>query len=79
MDVLEVPDEHENEKSQSRQDRDWMHELHGSDMEQLERVVVTLKRIDSFSKTKKNMSLLIRDGIRDVLRTLQMLKNGMES
>ena len=47
MDVVEVevPDEFDNEKSQARQHRDWLHDLHdlpNRDMEKLWKVVMTL-------------------------------------
>ena len=39
MDVVEVPDELDNEKSQARQHRDWLHDLHKRDMEKLRKVM----------------------------------------
>ena len=49
------------------------------DMEKLQKVLKTLDKMDSFSKTKKNMFPLLRDGIRFALQTLEMLQIGMEN
>ena len=38
-----------------RQYRDWLHERNGRELETLKRVEVALKKMDSFSRTKKNM------------------------
>ena len=54
-DVVEVPDEPDNEKSQARQHRDWLHYLHNRDMVKLRKVIITLEKMESFSETKKNM------------------------
>ena len=48
-------------------------------MEKLRKVITTLEKIESFSETKKNMFLPIRDGIRVAHQTLGMLKTGMEN
>ena len=79
MDVVEVPDELDNEKSQARQHCDWLHDVHNRDMEKLRKVVTTLEKIESFSETKKNMFLHTRDGIRVALQTLEMLKTDNEN
>ena len=76
MDVVEVLDEIDNEKSQARQHRDW---LHNKDMEKLRKMVTTLEKMESFSETKKNMFLPIRDGMRVALQTMEMLKTSMEN
>ena len=79
MDVVEVPDKLDNEEFQARQHRDWLHNLRNRDMEKLQKVVTALEKMESFSKTKKNMFLPIRDGIRDALQTLEMLRTGIEN
>ena len=53
--MVEVPDEFDNEKSQARQHRDWLHELHGRDMEQSRKVVSALEKMERFSKTKNSI------------------------
>ena len=78
-DVVEVPDELDNEKSQATQDRDWLHDLHNRDMKKLRKVVTTLKKMENFSETKKNMFFPIRDGVRVTVQTLEMLKTGIEN
>ena len=79
MDVVEVPDELNNEKSEARQHRDWLHDLHNRDMEKLRKVISTLMKMESFLETKKNMFLSILDGICVSLQTLKMLKTDMEN
>ena len=54
-------------------------EIHNRNMEKLQKVVTTLEKMERFSKTKKNMFLPIRDGIRDALRTLEKLKTALEN
>ena len=79
IDVVKVPDKLNNEKSQARQHRDWLHDLHNRDTEKLWKVITTLEKIESFSETKKNTFLPIRDGIRVALQTLEILNAGMEN
>ena len=47
-------------------------------LEILRKLEVALKRMDSFFRTKKNMFLLIRDGIQDALYELSELRRKME-
>ena len=61
MDVVEVFDELDNEKSQARQHRDWLHDLHNRDMQKLRKVVTTLEKMETISETKKNKETLKRD------------------
>ena len=79
MDMVEVPDGLDNEKSQARQHRDWLDDLDNRDMEKLRKVVTTLEKMESFLEKKKNMFLSIRDGIRVALQTLEMLTTSMEN
>ena len=39
---------------------------------------MALEKMDSFSRTKKNMHLTIRDGIREALKELKVLRRDME-
>ena len=78
MDVVEMPDELDNEKSQARQHRD----LRNRDVEKLQKVITMLEKMESFSETKKKHvppPPPIRDGIRVGLQTLEILKTGMEN
>ena len=60
LDVVEVLDVLDNEKSHARQNCDWLHrvcdwhDLHNRDMEKLQKVVMTLEKMGRFSKTKQN-------------------------
>ena len=59
----ETLDPFETDKSQVRQYRDWLHERNEKQLEFLEKVESALEKMESFSRTKKNIHLLIRDGI----------------
>ena len=62
----EAPEPFESEKSQVRQYRDWLHKRSERKLEISKKVEVALEKMDSFSRTKKNIHLLIRDGIQDM-------------
>ena len=64
LDVTEeTPDPFETDKSQVQQYRDWLHERNEKQLEILKKVESALEKMESFSRTKKNMHLPIRDGI----------------
>ena len=65
-------------KSQARQHRDWLHELHKRDLGTLQKVVGALKKIENLCRIKKTMFLPIRDGIGEALQELELLKKCME-
>ena len=67
------------EKSYARQHRDLLHEVNKIEVGMLQNVEGTLKRMESFCKTKKNMFLPIRKGIGEALRELARLRNYMEN
>ena len=71
QDVTERP---EGKKKKARQHRNWLHELHKSDLSRLQKVVGVLQKTESFCWTTKNMFLPIRDDIREVLRKLDILR-----
>ena len=58
--------------------RDWLHQLNERDWCRLQKVMDSLKRMENFCRTKKNMFLFIRDGIIEALREMQLLKEGMK-
>ena len=58
-----APDPFESEKSQVRQNRYWLHERNERELEIFKKVEVALEKMDSFSRSKKNMHLPIRDAI----------------
>ena len=60
LDVTEKPGEDIPEKSQSRQYRDWLHQLNEKDLCSLKKKMDTLKKMEKFCKTKKNMFLPIQ-------------------
>ena len=74
---LNVTEESEGEKSQARQLRDWLHEVHERDLGTLEKVVEALNKMESFCRTKKNMFIPIRGGIGEALHELDYLKACM--
>ena len=44
----------------------------------MKKVEAALEKMDRFSRTKKNMHLTIRDGIREALKELKVLRRDME-
>ena len=78
LDVTEEPGEDMPEKSQARQHRDWLHQLNEKDWYSLQKVMDTLKEMEKFCKTKKNMFLPIREGLTEALREMQVLKERMK-
>ena len=65
LDVMEkTPDPFKSNKSQIRQYRNWLHERNERQLEILQKVETALEKMDSFSRTKKNMHLPITEGIR---------------
>ena len=79
LDVTEkTPDPLESEKSQFRQYRDWLQERNKSELETLKKVETVLEKMESFSRGKKRMHLLIRDGIQEALKELKALRYDME-
>ena len=79
LDVTEkVPEPFESNKSQVRKYRDWLHERNEKELEILKKVELALEKMDSFSRTKKNMHLPIRVGIQEALKELKGLRYDME-
>ena len=78
LDVVEVPDSIECEKSQAGHHRDWLYWLNEAEWCIVQKVVRILKEIENFCKTKKNMFLPIRNGITKALRELENLNESME-
>ena len=60
-----TPDPFKTDKSQVRQYRDWLHVRNEKQLEILKKVESALEKMESFSRTKKNMHLPIRDGIQE--------------
>ena len=73
-----TPEPFESEKSQVRQYRDWLHKRNERELEILKKVEVTLEKMDSFCRTKRNMLLPIRDGIQEALKELKALRYDEE-
>ena len=66
LDVTEeTPDPFETDKSQIRQNEDWLHERHEKQLDLLQKVESALEKMENFSRTEKNMHLPIRDGIQE--------------
>ena len=61
-----APESFEGDKSQVRQCEDCLHVRNERKQEILKKVKLALEKMDSFSRTKKNMHLPIRDGIQEV-------------
>ena len=79
LDVTEkTPEPFESEKSQVRQYQDWLHERNERELRILKKVKVALEKMDSFSRTKRNMHPSIRDGIQKALKELKALRYDME-
>ena len=79
LDVTEeTPDPFETDKSQVRQYRDWLHERREKQLEILKKVESALEKMESFSRTKKNMHLPIRDGMKEVKKELGALQYDIE-
>ena len=71
MDVTEkAPDFIQGEDSQVKQYRAWLYERNRKELENLRKVEVALEKMNSFSRTKKNMHLPIREGIQEALKEL---------
>ena len=69
LDVTEkAPETFKSNKSKVRQYQDWLHERNAMELEILKKVELALEEMDSFSRTKKNMHLPIRDGIQESLK-----------
>ena len=67
------------EKLQAKQHRDWLHQFNERDWCSLQKVMDTLKIMENFCKTKKNIFLPIREGLTVALRKMQFLKGRMKS
>ena len=68
MDITDkAPDFLQGENSQVKQYREWLYEKNRMKLESLQKVEVALEKMDSLSRTKKNMHLPIREGIQDAL------------
>ena len=79
LDVTEeAVDPFETDKSQVPQYRDWLHERNEKQLEFLEKVESALEKMESFSRTKKNMHLPIRDGIQEAKKKLGALRYDIE-
>ena len=74
----ETPDPLETDKSQIRQCRDWLHVRNEKQLEILNKVKSALEKMESFSRTKKNMHLPIRDGIQEAKKDLGALRYDIE-
>ena len=70
----ETVDAVETDKSQVRQYRDWLHERNDKQLEILKKVDSVLEKMESFSRTKKNMHLRIRGGIQEAKKELGALR-----
>ena len=66
----ETVDAFETDKSQVRQYRNWLHGRNEKQLEILKKVESALENMESFSRTKKNMHLPIRDGIQEAKKEL---------
>ena len=79
MDVTEkAPDFLHGENAQVKQYREWLYKRNRKKLESLRKVEVALEKMDSFSRTKKNMHLPIREGIQEALKKLKALRDDME-
>ena len=79
LDVTEkTPDPFESDKSHVKQYRDWLHERNERQLEILQKVESALEKMDSFSRSKKNMHLPIKDGIQEAMKELGALRYDME-
>ena len=79
LDVTEeTPDPFETDKSQVQQYRDWLHVRNEKQLEILKKVESLLEKMESFSRTKKNMQLPIRDGIQKAKKELGALRYDIE-
>ena len=79
LDVTEkTPDPFESDKSQVRQYWDWLHERNARQLEILQKVETALEKMDSFSRTKENMHLPIREGIQEARKELGALRYDIE-
>ena len=75
LDVTEETlDPFETDKSQVRQYRDWLYVRNEKQLEILKKVESALEKMESFSRTKKNMHLPIRDGIQEAKKELGALR-----
>ena len=79
LDVTEKTlDPFESDKSQLRQYRDCLHERNERQLEILRKMELALEKMDSFSKSKKNMHLPMRDGIHEAKKELGALQYDIE-
>ena len=79
LDVTEeTVDAFETDKSQVRQCRNWLHERNEKQLEILKKEESALQKIESFSRTKKNMHFPIRDGIQEAKKELGALRYDIE-
>ena len=79
LDVTEkTPDPFESDKSQVQQYRDCLHDKNERQLEILQKVETALENMDSFSRTKKNMHLPIREGIQEARKELGALRYDIE-
>ena len=79
LDVTEeTVDAFETDKSQVRQYRNWLHERDEKQLEIQKKVESALEKMESFSRTKRNMHLPIRDGIQEAKKELGALRYDIE-
>ena len=79
QDVTEkAPDFLQEEISQVRQYRDWLYERNRKDLGSLSKAEEAMKKMDSFSRTKKKMHLPIREGIQQLLKELKAFRDNIE-
>ena len=79
LDVTEeMVDAFETDKSQVRQYRDWLHKQNEKQLEIFKIVESVLEKMESFSSTKNNMHLPIRDGIQEAKKELGALRYDIE-
>ena len=79
LDVTDkTTDSFESDKSQVRQYRDWLHERNERQLEILQKMESALEKMESFSRSKKNMHPPIRDGIQEAKKELGALRYDME-
>ena len=79
LDVTEkTPDPFESDKSQVWQYWDWLHERNESQLKILQKVETAQEKMDSLSRTKKNMHLPIRECIQEARKELGELRYNIE-
>ena len=76
LDVTQNPEDIILKKSHARQHREWLHDGH-KELAMLQKMEMAQKTMESSSRTKKNIFLLIRDGIEEALSDMKNLRREM--